>query len=53
MAVAILCELIRAHNLLFETLVTSSRVEEIRARINFDGFYAVDCVDRNGVVCVL
>lgn len=50
-AVQVLSELIKAHKLdivmLFETLVSSKRIEELRIRVGFDSCFTVDSRGRN------
>ncbi|XP_073066021.1 uncharacterized protein [Primulina eburnea] len=56
-AVPVLCELIRTHKadvvFLSETLVYSSRIEEIRVKLGFAGALSVDRVGRSGGLALL
>lgn len=52
-----LCDLVKLHKpdiiLLFETIVSRQRIEEIRVQLQFECFYAVYCIGRNGGIGVL
>lgn len=57
-AVRVLSELIQAHRpdvvILYETLVHGHKLESIRVRIKFEGFFSMDCVGHSngiGILC--
>lgn len=51
-AIPILSELLRAQRpdvvFLYDTLVSSTRIDVVRSRVGFDNFFSVDCIGHSG-----
>lgn len=56
-AIPVIREFVTTHRpevvFLFETLASTSKVEEVRIKLGFESALAVECVGRSGGICVL